>query len=109
MEGDESQVIAQETPVEDVFAPPSICDHDIIAGESYTYHTALPRRIADEMLTECVLGVDEAGRGPVLGLHLLQASCSKLLSSDNRSHGLWSTIPSIVATSFVACRNPSFR
>lgn len=109
MDADESQVIAQETPVEDVFVAPSIYDNDVVAGKSYTHHTALPRCIADERLTECVLGVDEAGRGPVLGMPFLQASYGKLLRYDNRAHGIWSTISSIVAASFIACRNPSFR
>ncbi|KAL8829814.1 MAG: hypothetical protein Q9191_001793 [Dirinaria sp. TL-2023a] len=67
MEDEQSQTIAQETPAEDVFVAPSIHEHDLIAGKSYTHHTALPRSVADEISTECVLGVDEAGRGPVLG------------------------------------------
>lgn len=67
MEDEQSQVIAQETPAEDVFLAPSIHEQDIVSGKSYTHHTALPPRVADEISTECVLGVDEAGRGPVLG------------------------------------------
>ena len=67
MEDEELRVIAQETPTENVFIAPSIHEQDILAGKSYTHHTALPCTIADEKSTECVLGVDEAGRGPVLG------------------------------------------
>lgn len=67
MEDLDSQDIAQETPAEDVFIAPSIHSNDILAGRSYTHHTAIPSSIAETPSTECVLGVDEAGRGPVLG------------------------------------------
>ncbi|KAI9845665.1 MAG: hypothetical protein M1837_004639 [Sclerophora amabilis] len=63
----ESQVIVQETPPEDVFIAPSIDPARIVGGESYTYFSALPASVAEDNDTECVLGVDEAGRGPVLG------------------------------------------
>ena len=63
----DSQAIEQETPADDVFIPPSINRNQILAGFSYTHHTAIPDVIADDMSIECVLGVDEAGRGPVLG------------------------------------------
>ena len=62
-----SQNIAQETPPEDVFIPPSIDKPQVLSGPSYTYHSAIPNAIAADMSTECVLGIDEAGRGPVLG------------------------------------------
>ena len=67
MEDPNSQEITQETPAEDVFIAPSIHEADILAGKSYTHHTAIPSSIAQNPSTECVLGVDEAGRGPVLG------------------------------------------
>lgn len=63
----ESQNIALETPAEDVFIPPSIDNARVLSGHSYTYHSAIPGIISADMSTECVLGVDEAGRGPVLG------------------------------------------
>lgn len=67
MEDPNSQDITQETPAEDVFIAPSIHEADILAGNSYTHHTAIPSSIAQDPSTECILGVDEAGRGPVLG------------------------------------------
>lgn len=62
-----SQAIEQETPADDVFIPPSIYENQIHAGISYTHHAGIPEVIANDMSIECVLGVDEAGRGPVLG------------------------------------------
>ena len=64
-----SQTLAQETPAEDVFIAPSIHENSILSGESYTHHCAIPPSIAADMSIECVLGVDEAGRGPVLGIY----------------------------------------
>ncbi|KAK5276407.1 hypothetical protein LTR16_011264, partial [Cryomyces antarcticus] len=58
--------VAQETPPDDVFMPPSIDKAKILAGRSYSHFTPIPSTIAADMSTECVLGVDEAGRGPVL-------------------------------------------
>ncbi|WPH04182.1 Hypothetical protein R9X50_00707000 [Acrodontium crateriforme] len=63
----ESQNVAEETPVENVFIPPSIDKTRVLSGESYTYISAIPETIKADMTIECVLGVDEAGRGPVLG------------------------------------------
>jgi len=68
MEDVSSQDIAQETPAEDVFIAPSTHKSDLVAGSSYTHHTSLPENVANNSATECVLGVDEAGRGPVLGI-----------------------------------------
>ena len=65
---DSQQDLAQETPADGVFIAPSISEPEILAGASYTYHSAIPRAVAADLPgTECVLGVDEAGRGPVLG------------------------------------------
>lgn len=63
----ETQDIEQETPVDDVFRPPSIDKEQILRGASYTHYSNLPEVISIDKNTECVLGVDEAGRGPVLG------------------------------------------
>jgi len=62
------QDIIQETPAEDVFISPSVYESDILAGSSYTHHTSLPENVVNNPSIECVLGVDEAGRGPVLGM-----------------------------------------
>lgn len=64
----ESQALAEETPVEHVFQAPSITVDKALEGDSYTYHSPIPAVVAKDISTECVLGVDEAGRGPVLGM-----------------------------------------
>ncbi|KAL9028418.1 MAG: hypothetical protein Q9196_003210 [Gyalolechia fulgens] len=63
----ETHDVDQETPAEDVFIAPSFHEAMISAGTSYTHHSPLPNLVEKDLSTECVLGVDEAGRGPVLG------------------------------------------
>lgn len=62
---DEQADISQETPAHDVFIAPSIHSQQLLTGQSYTHISDFPDACRGD--TECVLGVDEAGRGPVLG------------------------------------------
>ncbi|CUS10022.1 unnamed protein product [Tuber aestivum] len=46
---------------------PSIDNAKILRGETYIYHSPIPKSIQEDPEGEVILGVDEAGRGPVLG------------------------------------------
>lgn len=64
-----------EIPASEVFTPPSVRHHQdsLLCGRSYAHYSEVPELIrTNESLesdagTPCVLGVDEAGRGPVIG------------------------------------------
>ena len=47
--------------------PPSV-DLTKPLTSSYSYHSVIPQTLVDD---EVILGVDEAGRGPVLGIWFL--------------------------------------
>lgn len=55
------------------FVPPSIHLEALLSGYSYAHYAPIPEQVSvrkdDEGVegTECVIGIDEAGRGPVIG------------------------------------------
>jgi len=87
----DEQEIEQETPPADVFMAPSISKPDILAGKSYSHFSAVPQLIADDMNKEVVLGVDEAGRGPVLGT--LNLHVYVVATDEGRPHGVRTLLP----------------
>lgn len=78
-------IMAEETAASNVFIPPSVASHleVLYAGRSYAHYSEVPSNITTtatvrssplpptseehDSRTPCVLGVDEAGRGPVIG------------------------------------------
>ncbi|EPS45228.1 hypothetical protein H072_809 [Dactylellina haptotyla CBS 200.50] len=64
LDGDMPVPVSEANPE---FVPPSISLSDLLLGKSYTFHSALPSAIRDDPSAAVTLGVDEAGRGPVLG------------------------------------------
>ncbi|KAF3358527.1 hypothetical protein VdG1_00087 [Verticillium dahliae VDG1] len=74
--------VALETPIPGVYIPPSVNRPATLAGDSYTYYSPLPPNLSpmpQDAVSSAVpelaaadspavcLGIDEAGRGPVLG------------------------------------------
>lgn len=90
--------ITQETPAQDVFVPPSIYERDLLYGGSYTHHSAIPQSLSENMSTECCIGIDEAGRGPVLGETSFVGPNTDLLMVI-RSYGIWTVLSAIIPAS----------
>ncbi len=69
----------EETPASAIVVPPSINYHhsELLQGDSYAHYSPIPTLVHPNTTsrpdqpptqgTPCVLGVDEAGRGPVIG------------------------------------------
>lgn len=68
--GESQQVdVALETPpsASAIFTPPSVVTDTILSGASYAHYCPIPAKLCTNDAPRCVLGIDEAGRGPVLG------------------------------------------
>ncbi|KAF1814640.1 ribonuclease H-like protein [Eremomyces bilateralis CBS 781.70] len=64
---DAPQDLEQDVTPSNIFIPPTVDTPKLLSGNTYSYFSPIPSAIASDLSTECVIGIDEAGRGPVLG------------------------------------------
>ena len=85
--------IQLETPAPNVFIPPSITRGSLLEGDSYTHLSEIPSAVATDKDGECILGVDEAGRGPVLGGQSSRSTDRAMLIHVRRTNGVRALLP----------------
>lgn len=77
----------------------SVSCRDVDIIDAFIYSPSIPDSIKDDLTQPCVLGVDEAGRGPVLGEYrAVYHTQFRLFVPDTlfRPNGLWRLLLPII-------------